>query len=56
MASQLFTHSALLMLNLHQCSFVTPTSKKNLANVTASPSISLCSLGRAIHEYEDIQQ
>jgi len=32
------------------------SSKKNLADIPASASISLCSLGQASHEYEGIQQ
>lgn len=56
MAPQDFTHLASLMTRLLQSSNVAPKTKKNLADITTLPLISLCSLGRAIHEYEDIQQ
>lgn len=55
MAPQHFTHWSSLMMDLHQGSFAAPTPKKNLADVTASSAISLCSLGRASHEYEESQ-
>lgn len=50
------THSASMTMHTHQGSIANPTLKKNLTDLTTSPAISLCSLGRASHEYEDIQQ
>lgn len=56
MAPQYFTQSASLKMPPYPSSFADPTSKKKLADVTALPAISLCSLGRVSHEYEDTQQ
>ncbi len=55
MAPQYFTHLASLMTRLLPSSYVAPKSKKNLSDSNTLPLISLCSLGRANHEYEDIQ-
>ncbi len=56
MALHHFTHAASLMMHLLPSSIAVPKPEKNLADVTASSAISLCSLGRTSHEYEDIQE
>lgn len=56
MAPQYFTHPASLMMPRLPRSIYAPKPKKIQVDVAAPAAISLCSLGRASHEYEDIQE